>query len=40
MPQEVLDLIDHDDLFDVEELVDPRDMRWRPEDVELADIEF
>ncbi len=40
MPREVLDLIDYDDVFDIEELADPRDMRWRPEDVELDEIEF
>jgi hypothetical protein len=40
MPQDVQDLIDYDDMFDIEELADPRDMRWRPEDVELDEIEF
>jgi hypothetical protein len=44
MPQEVQDLIDRDDVFDIAELVDPRDVRWASDSVEqsfdLDDIEF
>ena len=40
MPQDIQDFIDQDDVFDIEELVDPRDVRWEPEKAELDEIEF
>jgi hypothetical protein len=40
MPQDILDLIDHEDLFDIEELPDPRDVRWSPEALEMDGEEF
>lgn len=40
MPEQIQELIDRDDVFDIEELVEPRDVRWEPEKAELDEIEF
>ena len=42
MPHDILKLIDHEDFFDIEDLPDPRDVRWSPEAFEQAgeEIEF